>query len=253
MPEDDVTYERRIAALEHEVLILQRGIERCKQSRKLLEDTKDRYDLIYRAAMKKLDQQKDVLDQTNAELHDVHQELLEKNRELQIVATTDSLTKLYNRRMITELLAQELVRTQRYKQTFSVILLDLDRFKDVNDVHGHNVGDRVLERTSRLLQAGVRSAERVGRWGGEEFLMILPLTGADDALLLAERLRARMEQYDFGLPAAVTMSLGIAEFAPGMSVDELVRRADTALYEAKKTRNACRTYPPPRGELRKAT
>lgn len=253
MSMDEAGYKQRIAALEREVNILKRGVERCEQSRKLLEDTKDRYDLIYRSAMKKLDEQKEVLDQRNAELQSVHQELLEKNQELEKAATTDALTELYNRRMIGELLAQEVYRTKRYGHPFAVILLDVDHFKAVNDAHGHNVGDQVLASTARLLQEAARSADAVGRWGGEEFLMLLPSTGAAEALVLGERLRLGMEEHDFGLPTPLTVSMGVAQYDPEESVDELVRRADIALYEAKRTRNACRAYPAPRGARTDAT
>ena len=155
--------------------------------------------------------------------------------ELDRLARTDPLTSIYNRRQIAELLDAAIATAARHRQPLSVLMVDVDHFKDVNDSHGHNVGDGVLCAIADGLRDAIRSGDFVGRWGGEEFFIILPHTEADGAALVAERVRRGVAETPVvvdGDLLAMTVSVGVAEFA-GEHVDALVDRADAALYAAK--------------------
>lgn len=158
---------------------------------------------------------------------------------LQRVALTDNLTGLPNRRYFYAQLERELFRHRRSSSPLSVVMVDLDNFKKVNDVYGHLEGDRVLKRLATFLRRHRRAQDTLARWGGEEFALILPEAGLSEALALAERLRQLLQTRSFG-PVAwnVTASIGVATTTErNASADELVRRADDALYRAKRTRN----------------
>jgi len=158
--------------------------------------------------------------------------------DLMEIATIDVLTRISNRRATQTFLEKELSRAQRYKSEFSVLLIDIDNFKQVNDRWGHAVGDEVLVKTAHLFQSMIRKQDLVGRWGGEEFLIIMP--GPCDAGALAERVRsevARAEYRHGSVPFHITVSIGIACANPSASGDEILKQADDALYRAKKTKN----------------
>jgi len=158
--------------------------------------------------------------------------------ELRALATRDPLTNCLNRRAMHDLLAQEQDRLVRYNRPFSIILLDLDRFKTINDTQGHGVGDQVLVQTSQMFQRALRAGDQLARWGGEEFLIVLPETELDQATALANRLRLEVAGHAFEMKdLGVTFSAGVAQARVDQSVDELCRRADFALYDAKETRN----------------
>lgn len=147
---------------------------------------------------------------------------------------TDPLTQLASRRHFDELLAAQINTTSRYEEPLSVLLIDLDAFKVLNDTYGHLMGDEVLRRTGAALQATRRAADVVARWGGEEFIVLAPRTDSEGAVVLAERLReviATMEGPEE--PVSVTASIGVAQWRPGESANDLVGRADRALYQAK--------------------
>ncbi|ABI55519.1 diguanylate cyclase [Alkalilimnicola ehrlichii MLHE-1] len=148
-------------------------------------------------------------------------------------ATFDQLTGALNRRRIEQALAREMERSNRHGDALSVALLDVDHFKRVNDQYGHNVGDRVLQTLIRRCKENLRAVDLIGRWGGEEFLIVLPDTDRHSALQLAERLRARIAERARADTHGVTVSLGLASFRPGEGLDQLVKRADDALYRAK--------------------
>ena len=225
-------------ALIKQIAILKRKLERCEQSRRLIEAAKDHYDLVYRSSIDKLDAQKSLLDIKNNELDLARLELLAKNKELQIVSTTDGLTQIYNRRKIIEIFNAEYLRVKRYGTVFSVIILDVDRFKLVNDNFGHQAGDQVLFDLAQLMKNNIRITEHIGRWGGEEFFIVLPNTSEKDGYLLAERLRLKIAAYNFQVPKNITCSFGIADYKEdGSNEQQIIKRADTALYEAKKHRN----------------
>jgi diguanylate cyclase (GGDEF)-like protein len=155
-------------------------------------------------------------------------------------AHVDGLTGLANRRRSEEALTAELSRAARFGGSLSVVMTDLDNFKAVNDDHGHPVGDTVLRRFARLLEASVRDVDTPARWGGEEFLLILPGTDAEGATQLAERIRTRLEETTLltpeGIPIRATASFGVAAATEDeVSAEGLVAAADAALYAAKRT------------------
>ncbi|HML53573.1 MAG TPA: diguanylate cyclase [Solidesulfovibrio magneticus] len=155
------------------------------------------------------------------------------NDELERRSRTDPLTGLANRTHLDAVLRQEADRAERYGRPFAVILFDVDHFKAVNDVHGHLAGDKVLQTLADTARATVRGCDLVGRWGGEEFLVLCPETDADAALILAERLRVAVREQPFETGHVQTVSLGVAAFVSGDSVDSLLIRADGAMYRAK--------------------
>jgi diguanylate cyclase (GGDEF)-like protein/PAS domain S-box-containing protein len=154
-------------------------------------------------------------------------------RRVEVAAHTDYLTGAYNRRGIDDLIAQEIERTERYGGAFSVILVDIDHFKAVNDAHGHPAGDGALQALVTCLRLELRSVDQIGRWGGEEFLLLLPQVDGDEAGRAAERLRERVSAHRFEPSGPLTISSGVATWRPGETRAALVARADAALYRAK--------------------
>ena len=154
-------------------------------------------------------------------------------KKLEEVWMTDQLTGLFNRSRLDELFDAELRRANRYGTHFSILLLDIDHFKQINDTHGHLVGDDVLYAAAKLLQENIRDVDILGRWGGEEFLFILPNTNQSEALILAEKLRNTLRDHPFTPVNKLTASIGISSFIAGVDADELFKRADDALYRAK--------------------
>lgn len=153
--------------------------------------------------------------------------------ELEHLATHDSLTGALNRRALIEACALELARCRRNQQVMSVLLLDLDHFKTVNDTHGHLVGDRVLVDFAERVRSLLRLPDRFGRFGGEEFVVLLPETPLDKARVVAERIRSDIELANGGLPKR-TVSIGVTvSFPDDPDLDGLLTRADEALYRAK--------------------
>lgn len=159
--------------------------------------------------------------------------LLESNRALQRLSTHDRLTGLYNRHKLDQRLGEEVARAQRHGSPFCVAMIDIDHFKRVNDSHGHAVGDLVLQCLGHLMLRGRRASDMVGRWGGEEFLILCPETHLDGGVLVAERLRVAAQDCPMPEAGRVTLSAGVAEFRRGDSVESLLARADAALYRAK--------------------
>ena len=153
---------------------------------------------------------------------------------LEQLAIRDTLTGLYNRRKLDESFAVEAARAERYSRPLSVIMLDIDHFKTINDTHGHPVGDTVLVETAKRLLAALRTSDIAGRWGGEEFLIICPETPLDTAVPLAERLRRDYESCDFSMAGRLTASFGVAAHGKGDRVEDVLLRVDEALYRAKQ-------------------
>ncbi|MGH8234947.1 MAG: diguanylate cyclase [Rhodanobacteraceae bacterium] len=154
--------------------------------------------------------------------------------ELGRLANTDVLTKLPNRRRIAEIVESELVRSARYQRAFSLILIDIDHFKTVNDRLGHMVGDRALVALAARARELLRDVDTLGRWGGEEFLAILPETGLDESLLKAEALCSHVAARPLVGERTITISCGVASVSAGDTTDSLFQRADVALYAAKQ-------------------
>jgi two-component system cell cycle response regulator len=185
----------------------------------------------------------DALAEQNAELVKTNQEkatllsqLEAKNVQLAEMANTDPLTGVANRGHIEECLANEVARAMRFKTTLSVGMVDIDHFKRTNDSFGHPFGDRVIREVARVLAETVRQVDKVGRYGGEEFLVVMPGTGLDGAGVLAERIRAAVAALTHAPENhTATLSVGVAQWEPDAGNWEgLVSRADQALYQAKE-------------------
>lgn len=161
------------------------------------------------------------------------------NRKLERLSITDRLTDLYNRLKLDLVLEAEILRATRSGHAFGVILLDIDHFKRINDQHGHPTGDLVLVELARLLRAGTRATDAVGRWGGEEFLVVCADTDGAGAAKLAETLRQTIQDHRFPVVQRLSASFGVTAFAPGDSAREIVSRADAALYLAKTAGRNC--------------
>jgi len=180
-------------------------------------------------------QQKTLVAQ-NAELKKKNMLIEEQAGKLQLIASRDSLTGLSNRRDFIEKAQQEERHFKRTRREFSLVLLDIDHFKQVNDTYGHECGDAVLVKTAREIEGALREQDIVARWGGEEFICLLPETGLDGAGHVAGKVRlaiaGRHCQYGDSL-VTVTATLGISLYDVTSSLEESIRRADAALYKGK--------------------
>jgi diguanylate cyclase (GGDEF)-like protein len=168
--------------------------------------------------------------------------LAQSLEQIEELATHDELTKALNRRSLIARLEQERRRVARSGEPLCVALFDLDHFKDVNDHYGHAAGDEVLRRFAVIVHATMRQTDIFGRYGGEEFMLILPATARDAATPALERIRAGLRAADWSAIAAqlrVTTSAGVAELRPGETAAEALRRADAALYQAKRDGRDC--------------
>lgn len=167
--------------------------------------------------------------------------LARANRSLRNRSETDHLTGLPNRTLLDTLLTREVYRMERSGVPFCVSMLDIDHFKAINDKFGHPRGDRVLIEMARAFHGLARRSDVIGRWGGEEFLLILPDTDLANGFAACERIRQRIERRRFaGSIGNVTVSAGVAQAIPGETADALIWRVDAALYRAKNTgRNRC--------------
>jgi diguanylate cyclase (GGDEF)-like protein len=155
--------------------------------------------------------------------------------ELERQATHDRVIGIYNRAKLYTLLDDARARHERFGTPFSVIMLDIDRFKEINDTYGHSAGDAVLRELATHLQQALRETDYLGRWGGEEFLIIAGHTERTDAERLAERLRETVSRTTFSGAVAITVSLGVAEFEQAEAREHLEKRVDEALYAAKQS------------------
>lgn len=183
-----------------------------------------------------------LLEEQKQEIAKQNEELAEANSRLGLIAVTDQLTGAYNRRYIMRELEQELAIAIRHNLHLSIIMIDIDHFKNVNDTHGHIAGDEVLKEMVKALSGTIRTSDVLGRYGGEEFIVIAPHTGLEEALVLAERLRETVSKWSFktayGL-LTLTISLGVTTFdgktEPYQSslIDRLLAEADAEMYKAK--------------------
>ena len=203
---------------------------------------------VKQEAFESLKQSRDELEirveQRTADLKEVNDKLshemakrLVAQEALHEAATTDPLTRLYNRRAMIERLDHELSRNKRSHAPFAVLLADLDNFKSVNDAMGHPAGDAILEETALRMRSMLRSQDTAARWGGEEFIILLPETTAGQAYVVAEKLRCRIADFPFfsgGESLHVTVSFGVVEVNGVADAVSLIAAVDKALYEAKK-------------------
>ncbi|MCL7488374.1 MAG: diguanylate cyclase [Desulfobulbaceae bacterium] len=162
--------------------------------------------------------------------------------QIHLLATTDSLTGIANRREFTAMLEREVARVKRYGTPLSLVMFDLDYFKRVNDTFGHDVGDSVLLAVTGLVKKSIRTADAVARWGGEEFMVLMPESNIQAAEKASEKLRLAIAGHQFDTAGKLTASFGVAAFEPHDDVNSLLKRADDALYRAKdKGRNRVET------------
>ncbi|MBD1387847.1 GGDEF domain-containing protein [Neiella sp. HB171785] len=161
--------------------------------------------------------------------------LQHKVDQLTIVASTDPLTRLANRHKIDETINQELERLARHQRPCCLALIDVDDFKTINDSFGHNVGDEALIAIAGVLKESLRSLDVAGRWGGDEFLLVLPETKLAGAALLMERVRHRMTQLQLSIGQPLSISIGLCEASPEVTKQQLFQRMDRALYRAKQS------------------
>jgi diguanylate cyclase (GGDEF)-like protein/PAS domain S-box-containing protein len=156
-------------------------------------------------------------------------------KEMEKIASTDKLTGIYNRRMLDEILQIEIEVAQRHSSELSLIIIDIDHFKDVNDNYGHLIGDETLKTMSSIIFENIRTSDIFGRYGGEEFLIICTQTNKDNAFILAEKLRTIVGKYNFNKIGTKTISLGISRYEKNDSIESLFKKADEALYCAKES------------------
>lgn len=183
-----------------------------------------------------------LLEAQKEEIAAQNEELAEANARLELIAVTDQLTGAYNRRYIMREIEQELAMSVRHGLPLSIIMIDIDHFKNINDTHGHQVGDEVLKEIVQILSSSIRASDLLGRYGGEEFIVIAPLTGLQETLVLAERLRETASKWPFETAYGflkLTISLGVAtydgksEASPSVLLDQLLAQADAEMYKAK--------------------
>ena len=175
-----------------------------------------------------------LVQQRTEELETINNELTKEKLVLQQLSSRDSLTGLYNRFKLEESFEYEQKQSRRYNTELSVILMDIDDFKSVNDNYGHNVGDIFLKEIAEILKTSFRDVDTVGRWGGEEFLILLPKTNLADSKQIAEEVRKKIELYSFAEIDNRTASFGVATHINNESLSNLLNRADKALYTAKE-------------------
>ncbi|MCG8619153.1 MAG: transporter substrate-binding domain-containing protein [Desulfobacterales bacterium] len=184
---------------------------------------------------RKLSAEKAKTQKAYEDLSVMRDQLEEKNIALEELSVTDKLTGIYNRMKLDSAVTEEIGRYERYKHPFGIILLDIDHFKSVNDTYGHQVGDKVLQEIARLLTTYTRKSDLVGRWGGEEFLIICPEIDNEKLTSLSEKLRRIIATHSFPIVSSQTASFGVASYKESESANTLIHRADQALYHAKNS------------------
>jgi diguanylate cyclase (GGDEF)-like protein len=172
----------------------------------------------------------------NEQIESQKEELSLAYQKLDLISREDPLTQLSNRRDFKERFETEILRFERHHKPFSVLMGDIDDFKAVNDTYGHECGDFVLVRVAELIRSAVRKLDSVGRWGGEEFILLLPETPIDGAVKVAEEIRKRMEDASFSYQdshLSITITIGVCQFGQGMEISACIAEADKALYQGK--------------------
>ena len=159
-------------------------------------------------------------------------------KKLERLASVDSLTLIYNRHMLDTILMQQIATAERYRQLLSVVFFDIDRFKEINDRYGHSIGDDVLVALAELVSQTVRESDIFGRWGGDEFLIILPESSQKQAQRLVNALEKKIFDHSFPSVGHVSCSFGMVAYRFGDTMKTLIERADAKLYEVKKHRGA---------------
>ncbi|RXJ84672.1 YfiR/HmsC family protein [Arcobacter cloacae] len=160
---------------------------------------------------------------------------IKQNKLLKNLSQIDTLSGLYNRRFMNKKLEEEILKYKRYKTPFSILLLDVDFFKKINDSYGHDKGDFVIKKISTLIQQNSRDTDISARWGGEEFLILVPNSNLEGAVILANNLKQIIEKTDFTTKEKITVSVGVSTFNENLNQEELLKLADNALYKAKNS------------------
>ncbi|EQB40101.1 diguanylate cyclase [Sulfurimonas hongkongensis] len=173
------------------------------------------------------------------ELREINKKLQTKNIEYENLASTDALTGLYNRHKFTQLYLSSYESMVQRHNKMSVILLDIDHFKKVNDIYGHNIGDKALIEVSKMLTEMLREVDIVCRWGGEEFIVLLPTADLEGAILIAKKLQKSIKEIKIDKVGSITASFGVSEVREGEEMQDAINRADKALYLAKKDGRDC--------------
>ncbi|MFA6138070.1 MAG: GGDEF domain-containing protein [Sulfurimonas sp.] len=168
------------------------------------------------------------------ELENTNARLIEEKKALEILSSTDKLTGLYNRYKFEEIFTYERRQANRYKTELCIVMMDIDNFKLVNDNYGHNEGDIVLQTISMELKKVFRDTDVIGRWGGEEFLILLPKTSIEVAFEITQRVRQQIAEKIFEHVGSKTASFGITKIHKDDTLDIAIGRADKALYDAKE-------------------
>jgi diguanylate cyclase (GGDEF)-like protein len=163
------------------------------------------------------------------------QEIIKLVQELEKLAVKDPLTNIFNRRYLNDMLVSEIIRTSRTEDAFSLIMIDIDHFKKINDNYGHNIGDRVICQISELLVNLSREVDIVSRWGGEEFIILCPKTPTNNAEKLGKRILQSIRNFQFDSVGQVTASIGIAPFTKNDTPESMLHKVDSCLYEAKNS------------------
>lgn len=162
-------------------------------------------------------------------------EIEEESKKFELQATTDILTKVYNRLKFNEIIETNILKSKNENIPFSLLMLDIDKFKNINDNYGHQVGDTVLIEISKLIKQHIRGNDIIARWGGEEFMVLLPNTELKNAISVAENLRLYIEKNNFSDVKKVTSSFGVGEFNLNETEEDLIKRIDNALYNSKSS------------------
>ncbi|WP_297456489.1 diguanylate cyclase [Persephonella sp.] len=160
--------------------------------------------------------------------------IIKRSEKFKTLSETDALTGIYNKGKFNHLLENELKKVKRYNRPLGLIIFDIDHFKKINDTYGHQVGDYVLKTIAKIVKENIRDTDIFARWGGEEFVIIAPETDISGTRILAEKLRKKIEEYNFDKVGKVTSSFGVTEATPEDTPDSIVQRADQALYLAKE-------------------
>jgi diguanylate cyclase (GGDEF)-like protein len=174
-----------------------------------------------------------VLEQT-IELEERIKTISEQKAEIEKLANTDSLTQLYNRYKFNLLFEENIYKSTTHFSPFTIILFDIDRFKSINDNFGHDVGDYVLVELPKIVKTKLREEDIFARWGGEEFVILLPNSGIARGVGIAEKIRRAIEIYEFKFVKRITASFGVSKFNRGDTAEKLLKRADSLLYKAKQ-------------------
>jgi diguanylate cyclase (GGDEF)-like protein len=176
---------------------------------------------------------KNTFNLVNKQLKEFRKLVNDRDKKLEKLATTDKLTGAHNRTKFDEIMDREMERFRRYNEPLSLIMFDIDNFKEINDTYGHSIGDYILQKIAAIARETIRKIDYFVRWGGEEFIVISPETTLEKAHALAKRLRRNVENYRFNKVGKATVSLGVTEFNNRDTIDTLIKRVDDIMYKAK--------------------